>query len=95
MILDFQRRTPGGLAFSEEKARPGATETPQATKGRHFGDRPDKVRGGEDGKPFSPRRETKPWRGGNPGEDRARPLGTPMVRHRTNPMAVATDFRRE
>jgi hypothetical protein len=52
-----RRRTPGGLAFSEEKVRPDARETPKVRKGHHPGDRPDKATGGEVGKPDSSRRE--------------------------------------
>jgi hypothetical protein len=48
------------LVIFAEMARPDASKTPKAGKGRHLGDRPDKVTGGENGELFSSRRERNP-----------------------------------
>jgi hypothetical protein len=66
-----RRRTPGGLTFSEEKARPAASKTPKAGKGHRPGDRLDKATGGENGKPVSSRRERNP--GGDETQGRIDP----------------------
>lgn len=65
------------MAFFAEKARPAAVETPKVRMGRHPGDRPAKTTGGENAQAISSRRETKPWRGRNPGEDRVAFPGKP------------------
>jgi hypothetical protein len=79
--------TPGGTAFSAEKARPGVE---QDSEGRERHTTPvagrSKPEGGG-GRKRSPRRREVPWRGENPGEDRVPAALIP--RRRT------TDFRGE
>jgi hypothetical protein len=70
-----RRRIPGGLAIFAEMARPDASKTPKAGMGRHLGDRPDKVTGGEKRGTVLLAAGEKPWREKNPGEDRARASG--------------------
>jgi hypothetical protein len=91
-----RRRTPGGLAFSEEKARPDANETPNATKGRHFGDHPGQGDGRRKREAVFIAPGDRPWRGAKPRGGSSLAIGNNRwFATGGTRWLKATDFRRD